>query len=88
MKPNLAKEVWRSQFTSFTGGVGKYTNLPQHGGAAVYTECFSVAKIPGGYVTSCGQGMETEEGMGVNGDPRGDWRGTPVAVDMNGNMLW
>ena len=47
MKPNLAQEVWRNQFTSFTGGVGKYTNLPQYGGAAVYTECFSLAKIPG-----------------------------------------
>ena len=40
-------------------------NLPQYGGAAIFTECFSIAKIPDGYVTSCGQGMETEKGGGV-----------------------
>ena len=32
--------------------------------------------------------METEEGGGVQGDPRGDWRGTAVAVDMDGAMMW
>ena len=32
--------------------------------------------------------METEEGGGVQGDPRGDWRGTVVAVDMDGAMMW
>ena len=88
LSPDLKNEVWRQQFLSFPGGVGKYSNLPIYGGSVVYTECFSIAKIPGGYVTACGQGMETEEGKGVKGDPRGDWRGTPVAVDMNGNMMW
>lgn len=63
-------------------------NLPVYGGSVVYTECFSIAKIPGGYVTACGQGMETEEGKGVEGDPRADWRGTQVAVDMKGRMRW
>ena len=88
LSPDLQNEVWRQQFLSFPGGVGKYSNLPIYGGSVVYTECFSIAKIPGGYVTACGQGMETEEGKGVKGDPRGDWRGTPVAVDNNGNMMW
>ena len=88
LSPDLKTEVWRQQFLSFPGGVGKYSNVPIYGGSVVYTECFSLAKIPGGYVTACGQGMETEEGGGVKGDPRGDWRGTPVAVDMNGNMMW
>ena len=88
LSPDLKNEVWRQQFLSFPGGVGKYSNLPIYGGSVVYTECFSIAKIPGGYVTACGQGMEREEGGGVKGDPRGDWRGTPVAVDMDGNMMW
>ena len=46
-----------------------------------------MAKISGGYVAACGQGMENEK-TGIKGDPRIDWRGTPVAVDMNGNMIW
>ena len=82
------QESWRQQFTSFPGGVGNYINLPIYGGSLVYTECFSIAKIPGGYVTACGQGMETEEGKGVKGDPRADWRGTAVAVSCCGKMDW
>ena len=85
---DLQTETWRQQFTSFPGGVGKYKNLPIYGGSLVYTECFSIAKIPNGYAVACGQGMETEEGGGVQGDPRGDWRGTAVAVDMDGAMMW
>ena len=32
--------------------------------------------------------METEEGKGVKGDPRADWRGTAVAVSCCGKMDW
>ena len=85
---DLQTETWRQQFSSFPGGVGKYKNLPTYGGSIVYTGCFSNAKIPNGYAVACGQGMETEEGGGVQGDPRGDWRGTAVAVDMDGAMMW
>ena len=85
---NNFQESWRQQFTSFPGGVGNYINLPIYGGSVVYTECFSIAKIPNGYAVACGQGMETEEGGGVQGDPRGDWRGTAVGVDMDGAMIW
>lgn len=30
--------------------------------------------------------METEEGQGVEGDPRANWRGTSVIVDSKGKM--
>ena len=88
MSADLQTETWRQQFSSFPGGVGKYRNLPIYGGSLVYTECFSIAKVPNGYAVACGQGMETEEGGGVKGDPRGDWRGTTVGVDMSGAMMW
>ena len=75
-----------------------YSGLTSYSKTMVLTECWGISKIPGGYVAGCGQGQEGCKNSQVDQsvvdqckkDPRGAWRGTAVAVGMDGAIakLW
>ena len=104
ISPDLnSKPVWRTTFGDMNGGVGMFAPggvpLPAMGHVMVYTECWSIAAIPTGYVLACGQGLEGCDHFSetpvdqslveqCKTDPRLAWRGVAVAVDFDGNIDW
>ena len=95
-KPDLSGMEWQTSFNDFTGGVGVYDGLTYFGKTMVLTECWGLAKIPGGYAAACGQGIEgCQVGQLAQSlvdqcktDPRSNWRGAAVAVGNDGKMDW
>ena len=90
------KKKWLKTYGNFPGGINQYAGLTSGPREYIFDECFGITTTRDasgattGYVMACAIGIEGCAGRPAEceSDPRVAWRATPMATDLNGDLVW